>query len=889
MHIPQRLGTLLTLFPLPAMLLGMPLHAAAMEGQFTSFTCPNGLQVFVKEDHARKVAAIQIWVMVGSADETERERGISHLIEHMAFKGTQRRGLGQIAQEVEGLGGDMNAYTSWDETVFHVTVPSAAVTQGLDILLDAAFNPVIDPAELAKEIEVVLEEILEGEERPDRKASKLLFRTAYTTSPYRYPIIGYRETVEKITREDVLAFRKKWYVPENMFVVVTGDVDPVQVQADIERLTADIKPSGIFRPPRAEEPGQGTVRGALMRDTNAREARIHLAFHIPGLSGYEIPALDLAADILGARETSRLVRIVKKEKQLVNSIQAYCLTPKRPGVFVVSATLDSKNLEAATRAIMEEIAGLGKEPSPPDELERARVGIESEHLYARETVDGIARSIGGFYADAGDPEYERKYLRLIASVSPAEVSRSVRRFLLPPNTTVTALIPAEEVPDFTIDRLTGIVDSFARAKSVSGAASTAAEEVITRTLPNGIKVVLLPDDTNPIVSFRVACLGGKRFETKETEGIMNFVAQMVDKGTRTLTEVDIARKIEDMGGRIKGFSGYDSFGLSTTFFSRFLDDGLQLLAEVYKNPAFPEDKMERERMLIINRIKTEPDRPVTYAVKALNETLFEEHPYGFDKEGTIPTVSGFTQDDLAYTYSRYALPGNTVITAVGDMDGEKVMNRIVELFGSIPAQPLEAPAVPAEAPLTHVREKTIRIPRAKAHIVIGFRGCTLTDPDRYALAVLNNILAGQGGRLFVELRDRQSLAYVVTSFFRPGVDPGSFGLYIACDESKVEQATEGLLKELERVRSEPVGEEELQRSITNLVGNHRISLQSSWARAESIALNTLYGLGYDYDERYIEKISAVQAPEVLGVARRFLDPQQCAIVKILPEQNAQTE
>ncbi|MCA1960049.1 MAG: insulinase family protein [Desulfomonile sp.] len=887
MHVCQ-LSTLLKLLPLPAMLLGVPLHAAAMEGKFTSFTCPNGLQVFIQEDHARKVASIQIWVMVGSADETDRERGISHLIEHMAFKGTQRRGLGQIAQEVEGLGGDMNAYTSWDETVFHVTVPSSATTEGLDILLDAVFNPVIDPAELAKEIEVVLEEILEGEERPERKASKLLFGTAYTASPYRYPIIGYREIVEKITREDVLAFRKKWYVPENMFVVVTGDVDPDKVKADIERLTADIKPTGFFRPPRPEEPGQESVRGAVLRDTNAREARLHLAFHIPGLSGYDVGALDLAADILGARESSRLVRVIKKEKQLVNTITAYCLTPKRPGIFVVSATLQSKNLEAATQAIMDEIALLGKETPPGDELERARIGIESEHLYARETVDGIARSIGGFYADAGDAEYERKYLRLIATVSPQEVSRVAQRYLLPPNATVTALVPAEELPDFTIDRLTRIVESFPRAQIAAGATS-AAEGVLTRTLQNGIRVVLVPDDTNPIVSFRVACLGGKRFETKDTEGMMNFIAQMLNKGAGTLTEVDIAQRIEDMGGKLKGFSGFDSFGLSTTIFSRFVDEGLQLLAEVYKNPSFPKDKMERERALILNRIKTEPDRPTQYAVKVLNETLFQEHPYGFDKEGTIPTVSGFTPDDLAYMYKQYAVPANTVITGVGDMDGEKTMNKIAELFGSIETRPLEEPSIPGEAPLDSVRENVIRIPRAKAHIVIGFRGCTLKDQDRYPLAVLNNVLAGQGGRLFVELRDRQSLAYVVTSFMRPGMDPGSFALYIACDESKVDQATKGLLQEIERVRAEQVAEEELQRSITNLVGNHRISLQSSWSRAESIALNTLYGLGYDYDERYVRKIAAVTAVQLLDVARRYLDPSRCAIVKILPEQNAQNE
>jgi len=554
----------------------------------------------------------------------------------------------------------------------------------------------------------------------------------------------------------------------------------------------------------------------------------------------------------------------------------------------VSATLQSKNLEAATQAIMDEIALLGRESPPGEELERARVGIESEHLYARETVDGIARSIGGFYADAGDAEYERKYLRLIATVSPSEVSRVVQRYLLPPNATVTTLIPAEDVPEFAIDRLTRIVESFPKAQIAAGAAA-AAEGVLTRTLPNGIQVVLVPDDSNPIVSFRVACLGGKRFETKDTEGMMNFIAQMVNKGAGTLTEVDIARKIEDMGGRLKGFSGYDSFGLSTTIFSRFVDEGLQLLAEVYNNPSFPSDKMERERALILNRIRTEPDRPTQYAVKILNETLFQDHPYGFDKEGTVPTVSGFTPDDLSYTYRRYAVPANTVITGVGDMDGEKTMNRIAELFGSIPTRPLEEPSIPAEAPVDAVRENVIRIPRAKAHIVIGFRACTLKDQDRYPLAVLNNVLAGQGGRLFVELRDRQSLAYVVTSFMRPGMDPGSFGLYIACDESKVDQATQGLLQEIERVRTEPVSEEELRRSITNLVGNHRISLQSSWSRAESIALNTLYGLGYDYDEQYVKKIAAVTAPELLDVARRFLDPNRCAIVKILPEQNAQTE
>jgi zinc protease len=857
--------------------------AWGVEGRVQQSTLSNGIKVFIQEDHARKVTAIQLWVKVGSADEEDSERGISHLIEHMAFKGTERRGVGEIAAEVESLGGDINAYTSWDETVFHVTVPSRATLKGLDILTDAVFNPVLDPKELKKEKEVVLEEILEGEERPERKASKLLFRTAYTRSPYKYPIIGYKETVEKFTRDDVIAFRKKWYVPENLFFVIVGDVKAKDLLAEVERMTGAIEPRGFFRPPRPSEPVQERIRSALLRDENAKEARLYIAFHIPSLAGVECNALDLGSDILGSRESSRLVRVVKKEKGLVNNISSYALTPRDPGLFLVSATLESKDLEAATRAIMEELSRLRSTAPPAEELERAKVNIESEHLYARETVSGIARSIGGFEADLGDALYEAKYLRLNRSVSESQVSAAARAFLVSPNVTVTVLLPKKDVPDFKIERLVEIIADSAGKRAAATGVAEAKGKTVTRTLPNGIRVVLEPDDSNPVLSFRVACLGGKRYETKETEGITNYIARMLTKGAGTLNEDEISRNIEDMGGRLKGFSGYDSFGLSASFFSRHLDEGLGLLALIYAEPSFPKDKLERERELIINRIKTETDRPVAFAINQLNETIYKRHPYGFDKEGTLETVAGFTREDLRQTYENYAVPANTVITGVGEMDTEKALAKITELFGKLPARPFDPPEIPKEEPITSVEDKVVRIPRAKAHLVIGFRGTTLKDEERYPLEVLNNVLAGQGGRLFLELRDKESLAYTVTSFVRNGMDPGVFAFYIACDASKVDQALSSLHREIEGVRDAQIGEEELKRAINNLIGNHRISLQSTWSRAENTVLNTLYGLGYDYNKEFERKIAEVSAPAVMDAARKFLDPARCVVVKILPE------
>ncbi len=733
---------------------------------------------------------------------------------------------------------------------------------------------------------MVLEEILEGEERPERKASKLLFNAAYEKAPYKYPVIGYKETVEKMTRDDIIKFRKKWYVPENMFLVVVGDVKPSELSTNLEKYTADLKPVGFFRPPRASEPVQNDIRSAVLRDRNSRETRMHIAFHIPSMENPDVNALDLTADILGARDSSRLVKTLKKEKGLVNSISAFALTPKDPGILVISATLDAKNIEQVTSGVMEQLALLQKQPPDTEELERAKTHIESQHIYARETVQGMARSIGSFAADLGDANYEEKYLRLNQMVTPEQITTAAKKYMVSPNVTISVLMPEGQSENFEIDQLVNLVRPFGAAAKAEAAHTTGVEVAnVVRTLPNGLKVVLQPDDSNPVVSFRIAMLGGKRFETKETEGIENFISQMLNKGTSKMTEDEIARKVEDMGGRLNGFSGYDSFGFTASFFSRHLDAGLELLAQLYTDPAFPADKLERERSLILNRIKTEPDRPVQYTVNILNATVFKDHPYGFVKEGTLTTVAGFTADELNQTYRRYAVPSNTVITGVGDLNVEKTMARIEQLFGKLPAKQLDAPVVPPEEPLKQVQENVVTIPRAKAHLALGFRGTTFSDEDRYPMEVLNNILAGQGGRLFLQLRDKESLAYTVTSFVRPGLEPGVFALYMATEPSKAKTALDGLFREIEKVKAEPVNGAELQRSVTNLIGNHLISLQSSWSRAENKALNTLYGLGYDYDAVYVKKIAGVTSDDVLRVAKKYLDLKRCAIVKILPEEN----
>src|SRR6478609_36225 len=193
----------------------------------------NGLTVVLQENHAAKVVAFQAWVAVGSADEPADLAGIAHVFEHMLFKGTARRGVGQIAQEVEAAGGEINAWTSFDQTVYHLVMASRFFDTGLDILADALQNSSFDPQELERELKVVLEEVKQGEDNPARVATQTLFGTSYLKHPYRLPVIGYTKTVKSFTRERLLDFFHRWYVANNVTLVVVGDFDPQKAKKKI--------------------------------------------------------------------------------------------------------------------------------------------------------------------------------------------------------------------------------------------------------------------------------------------------------------------------------------------------------------------------------------------------------------------------------------------------------------------------------------------------------------------------------------------------------------------------------------------------------------------------------------------------------------------------------
>ncbi|HWP35677.1 MAG TPA: pitrilysin family protein [Thermodesulfobacteriota bacterium] len=853
------------------------------------FTLPNGLTVVLQENHAAPVVAFNVWVRVGSTDETDSEAGIAHVIEHMLFKGTERRPVGRIAQEIEGAGGEINAFTSFDYTVYHIVIASRYARTALDVLADAVQHSTFDPAEYAREQKVVLEEILRAEDSPERIVGNTLFATAYRHHPYRRPVIGYSSVVATYPRDAIYAFYRKWYKPNNMTLVVVGDIDAQAFRQEVERAFSGFAAGPLPPRQRPVEPPQEGFRAAIVARPVSR-AYLQLGWHIPGVRHDDVFALDVAAQLLGQGESSRLYQTVKVDKELVHSIYAYAFTPQDPGLFSIGMTLDAGKALEATRAALAEAFRLRHDSATPFELRKAKINIESEFVYNRETVEGQARNLGYFQTVLGDLGFQKTYLDRIARVTAEDVRRVARTYLTPDNLSIALLLPEAQAGSVTEADLARVAQEAFRAAEAEGRGQPAARpadgEVTRVVLDNGLRVLVKEAHAVPIVTMRIVFLGGVRAETERTAGLNNFLAGMLTKGTATRSAAEIAREIESIAGSLEGDSGRNTFGATATVLSRFLDEGLDLFADVVLNPAFPPAEIEKRRQDVLAAIRAQEDNPSAYVFRLFARALFPAHPYGLNTLGTEASIRALTRDDLVDYYRRFAAPNNAVLAVVGDVSTPEILERLKAKFGAWPRREVPLPTPPPQAPHPAVTRVEEVKPKAQAQIVVGNLGTTVTDPDRYALQVLNAVLSGQGGRLFYELRDRESLAYALSSFSIEGLEPGAFGVYIGTAPDKVPRALAAIERELERVRTERVAPEELERAKRYLIGSFEIDLQRGSATALTLALNELYGVGYEEYRRYAEKINAVTADDVLRVARKVIQPERYTVAIIRPAEAA---
>jgi zinc protease len=834
-------------------------------------TLDNGLTIIVREDHSAPVVSAQAWCAAGSIHEGRwLGAGLSHVLEHMLFKGTTTRPGSRIDQEVQEAGGYMNAYTSFDRTVYHIDVPNTGATTAIDILCDIMRNASLPPDELAKEMDVIRREMDMCQDDPGRRASRRLFEVAYTISPYRYTIIGYPDIFNEVKPEDIRNYYHEKYAPNNVFYVIAGDVKNDEVVGQIKTAYAQAKSRAMPPMVLPNEPRQ-TAQREVIEESAVELGHVHFAWHIPEVRHPDVPVLDVLAVLLGSGRSSRLFREVRDKQGVVHHVDAWTYSPGLPGLFGVSAVVDGDQFAAARDAILAEVEKVKVNSVTADEVQKAMKQFIAGTLAARKTMDGQAQNLGGNWLAAHDLNFSERYLAAVKRVTPDDVRRVAREYLTPENRTLYALLPDGTAPKPKLET------------------ETTTEHPIQKfELPNGLKLLVKADHRLPFVEFRAVLQGGVLAETEANNGITSLLAKLLLKGSTTRNAEQIATEIESVGGHIDSYGGNQSFGVNAEVLSSDFATGLDLVADVLLNPAFPADELEREREVQLAGIQARRDDLLKSASLAMRRALFGPTAFGLDPVGTEPSVQKLSVADFKTFHQKLAVPNNCVLAVFGDVNAADVKAAVEKAFAKWSGA-LNSDS--AHFPTRHHADSEIGAPKRvvetrdkkQAVLVIGYPATTMFDDDRYALEILQECCSDLGSRLFLRIREQLGLAYYVGAQTLCGVLPGYFAFYTGTEPAKAALVEAELLKEAELLRTEGITAEELKRAKAKIIGQKKIARADLGHLAMTAALDELYGLGWQRTELDDAKYEAVTLEQIKAAAQKYLKPESVVVAVVQPE------
>lgn len=815
------------------------------------YTLPNGVTVLLRRDTSAPVCSVQVWVKTGSIHEgSNLGAGLSHFLEHMLFKGTARRGGREISASVQEHGGYINAYTTFDRTVYYIDMPAEHAAVAIDLLADAVLHSELPAEEVAKEKDVILREIDMCLDDPDQRLGQALFETAFRNHPYRQPIIGHRDVFAANSRDDLMAYYRERYAPNNLVVVIVGDLEPERTRAAVaEHFGAE--PRRRLAPVLVPDETPQLARRDTHRIEDVQVSRCGMGWQVPGLAHPDAAALDALAMVLGHGDSSILWQEVREKARLVHTIDAVTWNPGSSGLFYVSFLADPGKREQAETAVFKAIDRVASRGVAAEALARAvRQAVTSE-VNGRKTMVGQAARLGTAEVVVGDLDYSRRYFERLFALRPGDLRRALRDYLVPEHLTVVSSDPSP------------VPAAKPLAKAVEPTNSLDFEEI---RLAGGARLLLQPNRTLPNLHFRLAFEGGPVHEPADRRGAVALMATMLTKDTTRRSAEEIARAIEGVGGIFGEFSGNNSFGLQVEVLPQDAGLALSLLGDAALRPAFRAPRLEIEREAALAALRESLDDVVTVGRRQLRRHFFGAHPFAVESGGDEPGLKAIRVADLQTLHRRLVVSGNTVLAVAGDFERARLLPKLKAFLARIPRGRVSAPVPEFLAPAGSF---TMNQPRQQAVVFHAFPGPGLRAPDYLVSEVADELFSGMSSRLFERVREEKSLAYFVRSSRVIGLDTGMFYFFAGTNPSRYGEVLEEFAAEVERVRSGGVTEREIERCRTRLKAARRMGMQANSARAMHAALNAVYGLPVNDWRTYDSRIDAVTLDALRDFALRY--------------------
>jgi zinc protease len=845
---------------------------------YTKFVLNNGLTVLVHEDHKAPIVAVNTWYHVGSKNEKPGKTGFAHLFEHLMFSGSENFNFTYI-NAMERIGAtDLNGTTNDDRTNYFENVP----TSMLDYVLFAESDrmghllPVLDQKKLDLQRGVVQNEKRQGENQPYGVTRQLLTENTYPAGhPYSWTTIGSMKDLDDASLADVQEWFKTYYGPNNVTLVLAGDITPEVAREKVEKYYGSIPPG----PPIARQEAwiakrTGTHRGWVQ--DRVPQARTYRVWNVPQIDSPEEALLDLAAYILGQGKTSRLYRRLVYKDQIATSATAVDANNEIAGQF--SFILTAKpggELKAVEAAADEELQKFLKDGPTAAELQLAQTQIFGQYARTMERIGGFGGKsdiLARCQTYAGDPDCYKTYLKRVQAATPASVKRAAVDWLSDGDYIL-------EVQPFPTDLRTSAPIDRSHLPSLGAAMSLTLPAMEKTTLPNGLTIVLAERHSAPVINFSLLVNGGYSSDSPKAPGTCSFAQRMLEEGTPTRDSLRTGEELESLGAQFFAGANLDYSSITLNTLTVNMDKALEIYADLILHPAFPEkefDRLQKDRLAAIQSEKVSSN---AMAQRVLPTLLYGKgHPYdeSFVGTGTTASVSKMTREDLAHFHDTWYKPNNATLLIVGDTTLAEVTPKLEKLFaswkpGNVPT--VRIPDVPGPAKdMVYLMD---RPGSGQSLIVAAQLAPPFNSPDQIPLQLVNDVFGGNfSSRINMNLREDKHWSYGVASILVPARGERPFVSFSPVQTDKTKESMAELVAEYKDiVGSRPITDLELKDQQSNatlaLPGSFETVQQLSGAYGNILQ----YNLPENYYNTFTEKVLAVTPAAANETARKYIQPQ----------------
>ncbi|HPE22688.1 MAG TPA: pitrilysin family protein [Bacteroidales bacterium] len=873
-----------------------------------TYKLDNGLTVVLNEDKSDPIASLVILYHVGSAREVPGKTGFAHLFEHMMFQRSENVGEDECFKYIEGAGGDMNGGTSFDQTIYFELIPKNALELAMWLESDRMgfLRNTVTPQSFALQQNVVQNEKRQGvDNRPYGHTDAVILKNLYPEGhPYSWDVIGEMEDLANATVDDVKEFHKKFYIPNNATLVVSGDFEAEEVKALIEKYFGEIPAGEELKDPEPLTVTLAETKKLYHEDAFARAPQFTMVYPVAEQFTKDSYALDVLAQLLGVGKNSPLYKVLVKEKQLTSNVRIYNQSQEIAGQMQINVTANpSTSLDEVEKAVFEAFERFETEKFTERDLERIKAGIERNFYLMMSSVMYKGFMLALYTEFTGSPDFMLEELEMQRQVTADDVWDVYNRYIKGKNYVATSFVPRGQTDLVAA----GSVDAGVVEEDITQATQmevvAGGEEVIEKTpssfdrsvapvpgpdpsvtLPeiwksetaNGMKIFGISQSELPLLTYSIVIEGGHLLDDPAKPGVARFTAQMLNEGTKNRTPEELEEEIQLLGAIIDVGCSDERITISVNTLSRNFEKTLSLVEEMLLEPRWDEEQFSLNKTRTINNLKRNLADPGYVASAAFNKiVLGADNILSTDASGTVESVETITLEDLKSFYEKYISPSSANFLIVGDIDQARVDKALKGLGERWSARDVVMP----ELIFPPVPEKStmyfVDIPGAKQSVInIGNISLPRTHPDYFKANVANYLLGGgASAKLFMVLREEKGFTYGAYSNFNGQKHYGTFRAYASVRSDATLESVE-LFRDIMAEYRKGVTQETVDFTRGSLLKANALRFETIDAKLGMLNTMTFYGLPEDYisqEEDYLRGLTIDQVNETL---QKYIDPMK---------------